>query len=59
VPIEVRPDPKRMRAEEIPDIVCDPTRIRRRTGWETAIPFEQSMRDILDYWREETCQKEH
>jgi GDP-4-dehydro-6-deoxy-D-mannose reductase len=59
VPIEVRPDPRRITESDIPDIVCDPTRIRERTGWQATIPFEQSLRDILDYWREETCRKEH
>ena len=59
VPIEVRKDPQRLRASETPDIVCDATRIRERTGWQATIPFEQSLRDILDYWREETCRKEH
>lgn len=59
VPIEVREDRQRLRASETPDIVCDVTRIRERTGWRAAIPFEQSVRDILDYWREETCRREH
>ena len=59
VPIEVRPDPKRTRESDTADIVCDPTRIRERTGWQATIPFEQSLRDTLDYWREETCRKEH
>ncbi len=59
VPIEVTPDPQRMRDSDVPDIVCDPARIRERTGWSPTIPFEQSLRDILDYWREETCRKEH
>jgi GDP-4-dehydro-6-deoxy-D-mannose reductase len=54
VPIEVRPDPQRMRASDIPDVVCDPTRIRKQTGWQTTIPFEQSLQDILDYWRAQT-----
>ena len=54
VPIEVRPDPQRMRASDIPDVICDPARIREQTGWQATIPFEQSLRDILDYWRAET-----
>jgi GDP-4-dehydro-6-deoxy-D-mannose reductase len=53
VPIEVRQDPERMRPSDVPDFVCDATRIRERTGWQPEIPFEQSLRDILDYWRQE------
>ncbi len=58
IPIEVRQDPERMRPSEVPEIVCDATRIRERTGWETTIPFAQSLQDILDYWREETGKRQ-
>jgi GDP-4-dehydro-6-deoxy-D-mannose reductase len=53
VPIEVRQDPDLMRPSDMPDIVCDTTRIRQLTGWQATIPFEQSLQDILHYWREE------
>jgi GDP-4-dehydro-6-deoxy-D-mannose reductase len=53
VPIEVRQDPDRMRPSDMPDIVCDATRIQELTGWQAAIPWEQSLQDILYYWREE------
>jgi GDP-4-dehydro-6-deoxy-D-mannose reductase len=51
VNVEVRQDPSRMRPSDIPVLICDPTRFRRQTGWEPQIPFEQTLRDILDYWR--------
>jgi len=57
VPITVRQNPDRMRPSDIPDIVCDATRIRQQTGWRTTIPLAQSLRDILEYWREETSKK--
>ena len=53
VSIEVRQDPKRMRPSEVPETICDTTRIRECTGWQTTIPFEQSLQDILEYWRGE------
>jgi GDP-4-dehydro-6-deoxy-D-mannose reductase len=53
VPIEVRQDPDRMRPSETPDIVCDAARIRNLCGWHTTIPLEQSLQDVLDYWRQE------
>ncbi len=49
--IEVRTDPKRTRPSEVPRLVADASRFRRRTGWEPCIPFEQSLRDVLDEWR--------
>ena len=55
VPIEVRQDPQRMRPSDVPDMVCDASRLRQKTGWQPAIPFEQSLRDVLDYWRAEVA----
>jgi nucleoside-diphosphate-sugar epimerase len=42
-----------MRPSDVPEAVSDVSRIRERTGWRAAIPFEQSLEDILEYWREE------
>lgn len=53
VPIEVRQDPQRMRPSDVPEIICDATRIRAQTGWRPTISLEQSLQDILDYWRQE------
>jgi GDP-4-dehydro-6-deoxy-D-mannose reductase len=51
VEVEVRQDPSRMRPSDIPTLVCDNTRFRRRTGWEPRIPLQQTLRDILEDWR--------
>ena len=51
IPIRTEIDPERMRPSDIPVIVCDPTRIHLTTGWQTEIPFEQTLADILDDWR--------
>jgi GDP-4-dehydro-6-deoxy-D-mannose reductase len=53
VSIEVVQDPQRMRPSDVPDVVCDASRIREHTGWQPEISFEQSLEDILDYWRQE------
>jgi GDP-4-dehydro-6-deoxy-D-mannose reductase len=55
VPIEVQPDPARMRPSEVPEMIGDVSRLQTRTGWQPEIPFEQSLKDILDYWRAETA----
>ncbi len=54
-PIEVEVDPTRFRPIEVPITVCDASRLRAATGWRPTIPFEQSLRDILDYWRQEVA----
>ena len=51
VQVEVRQDPARMRPADIPALVCDPSRFYARTGWRPQIPLEQTLRDILEYWR--------
>jgi GDP-4-dehydro-6-deoxy-D-mannose reductase len=51
VPITVEQDPERLRPTDVPVIVGDCTKIREQTGWQPTISFEQSLRDVLDYWR--------
>jgi len=51
VPITVEVDPERLRPADVPLIVCDSTRLRQCTGWQPIISFEQSLRDVLYYWR--------
>lgn len=50
--IEVRQDPARMRPSDVPRRVGDASRLRARTGWEPTIPFEQTLLDILNDWRQ-------
>ncbi|MEP7200748.1 MAG: GDP-mannose 4,6-dehydratase, partial [Chloroflexota bacterium] len=50
--IRVAPDPLRLRPSDVPRSLCDATKFRAATGWQPRIPIEQSLRDILNYWRE-------
>jgi GDP-4-dehydro-6-deoxy-D-mannose reductase len=50
-PLQVEPDPARLRPSDVPVIVSDCTRFRERTGWRTAYSLQDSLRDVLDYWR--------
>ncbi len=52
VKIEVRQDPARMRPSDVPRRIGDAAKLRQRTGWEPIIPFEQSLLDILNDWRQ-------
>ena len=49
--IEVRTDPARLRPNDMPVVLGDPRRLERDTGWKPRIPIEQTLRDLLDYWR--------
>jgi len=51
VPIQVEPDPERLRPSDIPRVVCDYGRLESCTGWQPTIAFEQSLADVLDDWR--------
>ena len=49
-PIEVRPDPERMRPADVPLQVGSHERATRETGWAPEIPLEQSLKDLLAGW---------
>jgi GDP-4-dehydro-6-deoxy-D-mannose reductase len=52
VPVEVREDPKRVRAAENPLSAGDPAKVRARTGWVPQIPLRTSLRDVYAAARE-------
>jgi len=51
VEIQVEVDPDRYRPADTPVAYGSAEKFRRRTGWEPRIPFEQTLRDVLEYWR--------
>jgi GDP-4-dehydro-6-deoxy-D-mannose reductase len=57
--LEVRivQDPNLLRPSDIPRVVSDCRKLCARTGWRAEIPFEQSLRDLLDYWRGQVAGK--
>ena len=51
VKIEVRPDPARLRPSDVPILLGDNSKFVKATGWQPTIPFEQTLRDMLEHWR--------
>jgi GDP-mannose 4,6-dehydratase len=51
--IEVKVDKKRFRPNDLfrPGLKID--KFKKATGWKPEIKFEQTLKDLLDYWREE------
>lgn len=49
--IEIVTDPERLRPIDADLQVPDCRKFKEHTGWEPSITFEQTMRDLLDYWR--------
>lgn len=50
-PIRISLDPARLRPADNPIILGDATRIADEAGWQASIPIEQTLQDLLDYWR--------
>jgi GDP-4-dehydro-6-deoxy-D-mannose reductase len=49
--IEVRQDPARLRPSDVPILLGDNSKFVKVTGWQPTIPFDQTLRDMLEYWR--------
>jgi GDPmannose 4,6-dehydratase len=49
--IGVRTDPERLRPIDADLQVPDTSKFTAHTGWKPEIPYEKTMRDLLDYWR--------
>jgi len=50
--VKIEIDPLRLRPSDVMILLADTVKFRTISGWEPRIPFEQSLRDLLDYWRE-------
>lgn len=50
--IRIETDPERLRPLDADLQVPDISKFRLHTGWQPEIPFEKTMTDLLNYWRE-------
>jgi GDPmannose 4,6-dehydratase len=50
--IQIKTEQNRLRPLDADLQVPDTSKFRKHTGWEPQIPFEKTMQDLLDYWRE-------
>jgi GDP-4-dehydro-6-deoxy-D-mannose reductase len=51
-PIEVHIDPARVRPVDQPLLLADASKLRDATGWEPRYAIEQTLGDMLQYWRD-------
>ena len=49
--IKIKTDPKRVRPIDADLQIPDTSKFQKATGWKPQIKFEQTMVDLLDYWR--------
>lgn len=52
VDVKVELDPTRLRPSDVPVSVCDNRRLVAATGWQPTIDLRQTLKDLLNYWRE-------
>jgi GDP-4-dehydro-6-deoxy-D-mannose reductase len=50
--IKIEEDPERLRPSDVQILLGDFSKFQQATGWKTEIAFEQTLQDILEYWRE-------
>ena len=50
--IKIETDPERLRPIDADLQVPDCRKFKKHTGWEPLIPYEKTMKDLLNYWRE-------
>lgn len=51
VPITIEQDPSRFRPNDTPLVLGDHSRLTTDTGWTPKIPLEQTVEDLLSFWR--------
>jgi GDP-4-dehydro-6-deoxy-D-mannose reductase len=52
VKIAKEQDPSRLRPSDVQLLWANVDKFKKATDWEPMIPFDQTMADLLDYWRE-------
>lgn len=57
VEVKVEVDPERLRPSDVEILIGDSSKFRADTGWEPQIPFEQTLDDLLEYWRQRVGRK--
>jgi len=49
--IDIEVDNSLLRPSDNPELLCDPSKFVKLTGWNPGIPIKKTLEDTLDYWR--------
>lgn len=52
VNLKIETDPSRMRPSDVELLIGSAEKFKKATGWKPVIPFEQTLMDLLEYWRQ-------
>jgi len=50
--VKIEPDLERMRPSDVPLLLGNCSKLKRQTGWDCTITFEQTLKDLLGCWHE-------
>jgi GDP-4-dehydro-6-deoxy-D-mannose reductase len=51
VRVEIKQDPNRLRPSDVQLLIGSPEKFQKATGWKPEIPFDQTLKDLMDFWR--------
>ena len=57
--IKLKQDPSRMRANDLPVMLAETSSLKRDLNWKLEISIEQSLQDLLEYWRDKISSINH
>ena len=52
VKVKIEQDPNRLRPSDVQLLIGSPEKFQKATGWKPEIPFDQTLKDLMDFWRE-------
>ncbi len=52
IDLRIEKDPTRLRPSDVELLVGSPEKFQKQTGWIPEIPFDKTLKDLLDFWRE-------
>lgn len=50
--LKIEQDPTRLRPSDVELLIGSSEKFQKKTGWKPEIPFDKTMKDLLNYWRE-------
>jgi GDP-D-mannose dehydratase len=54
-PLRIRVDRTRLRPNDVPVLLGDPSRLRNELAWAATIPLQQTADELLAFWRAQTA----
>jgi len=51
IDLRIKQDPTRMRPSDVELLVGSAEKFQKATGWKPEIPFEHTLKDLMEYWR--------